>query len=496
MLTSRSLSVGWRDYVDALLWLLRSRIASLDHTVNGPIPPLPLFVDPQNSSGVAADTNTGQTDNNVPAGSGPLLTTTKANANILANAVGKREMTVPLALQYLSDDTSGTPLNLNPLALIANGQSVTVSQTPQQVNPPVNVTAVTAIDPTTNHHEQITTTILDLTPFVTPPEGGTSPTATFFQVVGGPHDGDLSWIESTTAGEGGSTAQANATRPVDATVSVSGTFSPGDSVRIMRGGFLQVETNDHTFLIGIEQLTFRFVSFQNTFSVSPNATPLFEQCSFDASSFTGGIFTSVAVWNGIAPLETPVLFDLGGFYIPAVGDGGIELILGGDVYVGGVTGIVAGAEGWVSLLVETGAFSAGACFRCHGTDPQSASVTFMSSQVVGAGSPVVTAALLWGSASATSAFLMWPGATVTVSSQVGLQPTIGSSAQAIGWLDSAPSGVKIIANEARTFDEVTNTYSALFSTITFANLFNPATLNDNAHRLNADSHVIAVPAAS
>lgn len=233
-----------------------------------PLPYTTIYVDPGDETGNASDANPG-TD---PAH--PIATTAHLNA---INFFGV--LTADTVAQYLSDDASGTFVDLSTLAL--GTFNYTVRQTRQVLHNGGTLNAgTTAINPSTNQAQVVhTSDIADFAPLLFTGAGG----------------GNANWTRITdtvtTAGAwlyfGAGSASAETSRAVlpDGT---AGALTIGHAYQVTRGGLLALAST--------------------AAPVSSGGVLIFEDCAFPAGSagpFTPGSFNgSVPTFNRCSFLGT------------------------------------------------------------------------------------------------------------------------------------------------------------------------------------------------
>ena len=439
--------------------------------------PIALFVDPQDSSGFAADSNTGATANNVPAGSGPILTTAENNARMRSNVLDANK-----TIAYLSDDAPGVFVDY--LSLDFAGFTLTFLGT-VVVLATTSITAATPIAPASQQREVLTTALADLTAFILTGEGGSSAVPTRFLVTSGPRAGNTAWLVTQVTGEGGGLNVIDCTRPTTP-AKAAGTIALGDSVDIVRGSFLAFapSSSAQTTSAGNPSVTLQNLALRPGSSGPQTPFPFVQgfQTSVDELTFSVTGFACFVYGSGglsIASLLANVTLEAGA-YIAQL-DFGLNLSLGGDCYVTGLS-LGVGPQFFTSLLFFAG-IGSGAQFQDL---TGSAAIQVFGDDVLGVATDVSSASLLWGNGNAGPGLLVWPGATAIVSA--GTPPTVTGSGGEFAF--QPPNGGAPDIN-AWSFDEAaTGTYVNRQAS-SWAALTNAALLNFNAHYPATNAHVIA-----
>ena len=429
-----------------------------------------VYVDPSNVTGFASDSNTGLTANNVPAGSGPLLTTAHLNS-----LMALRYLTEATNINYLSDDNSGTPFTTTSLNF--NRFTLNVIGTPQKAVT-TTVVAATAVTPLTNTRQTVQFAISPL-PYILTQLGGSSGAQGYFFIdrTGG-NSGVSAWI---VASAGGNTAYCSI--PLDSTFSTISTVSPGDTVDICRGSFLNCGYN--VYQDQGDEVLFQNVS-DNT---SSGSSGFFQRSSVVLSSEFGslhGFIVGINTTTGISEFQF-------GVYVSTFDtthkqyDTSPSLQILSSTYVTGY-GILVGPGGFGELVVTDADSGKGICLSgC--TSPLAALLINGDVSFAGNGVQLYTT-LAWGSGNTGVGIALGPGASLTVPANATERPLVTGTAGDFGFIPPN-SGAGSVVTTARPWNEGGGTWGAA-ATTTWANLTNAASLNYNAHDVGTNAVVIAL----
>ena len=375
-----------------------------------PITTTEYYVDPQNISGHASDSNSGTTALT------PFLTVAKLNSVLL---FGKITLS-SLELIYLSDRKSGdVPLDLSTLNM--NGKWCHVIGTAQFVSLAASVGSGTlAMNPATGQKSVVVTTgaseITDFAPYVYGGEGSTVPCPVYLADV---NTGANGWIAPGSTGPTAWTAS-----PVTTTTNQA-VFTIGDTVRIYRNPLVEIAPMN-VLEIGAS-IVFLDCSFDTSplpQSVEPSnlSVILFQNCSFNSPAQGGGAFVNCYFANG-TQLTAPSTISAGVLVVSGIGTdcyATAPITIGDDCFLTGVSFVIGDSyfaavtiENLLGFEVEGGI----QVWNMTGTTNQGA-ITALKSCVLGVqpSTEPDSAALLWGTGSSGAGIVVGQGVTVSVSS--------------------------------------------------------------------------------
>lgn len=456
------------------------------------------FIDPQNDSGVASDANDGSTDNNVPPGSGPILTTGHLNELLLL-----REVTADTTITYMSDDTSGTLLDLSTL-LIDAGVILTFQGTPVVLHTGGTLNAGTvAIDPSAagggQHQTLHTTDIADWTPFISQFEQngfGTAPHPTYLlDTTAG--DGTSAWIASDGGGDAPQdVTTADAGRPVNSALAAA-TLTIGDSYTIQRGSLLALAggagiVGNSAYFFGVtDVIVFKDFAFTLE-SVGINGCT-YTRCSFENEQTVGGFFNHCFLSSDIIELGLPgskITLVAGVVYTTGLTNWSPPFQVSGDTYFTGVYFLLGQSQGIRNPLIVAG-IGAGICINRNagGTGIQ---VNGGGTYELGADQTFGTPghALVWGRDNFIGQVI---GAGSCVLESASLPPTVTGASS-----DFEMRGVGGLRTQvARAWDDTVGAYTEAGGpptrATTYTNLngtIGAGGFNKAAHDVQSDAHLV------
>lgn len=435
---------AWQKYVDASIARLWSRVAGLLSS-SGTLP-VPQFVDPQDSTGFASNTNTGQTANNVPAGSGPILTTDEANRRM----VGK--LGASTTMQYLSEDLGS--VGFNPANLDLNGHALTVVLpfiTLHTGGTVATVVAITPLFPGGGRREQLSTSdIVSWTPFILNTSGlpGTSPVPT--RILDTSADVG-SWIMDQTDAN---PHIVDLSRPIDPAVASSPPFTVGDGYRIVRPGRLPVVVApDPSDTVGGGTLVFEHAQIVHTGQQDPGVSSFsvqrlfFTQCSVTTVLY-GCNLNDCYVSDGAQ--GTFIANIVAGAWIPngtTDETGGQLNFLGGDTYVCGNLPFEIGETIYNSVFVSSNALGGGMQFQTIRNGNPGIEL--------GQGGQLQAFGLLWGKGNGGVGLQIDPGGIFNINSSGGLNtPNLTGAVKDFGFLFDGT-----VLTVARAWNDATGAYT-------------------------------------
>jgi len=437
------------------------------------------FVDPANSTGFASNANTGATANNVPPGSGPILTTAHLNDLLFF-----RRLTSDTTITQMSDDASGTGLDWSTMDLGAF--MLTFQMTPVTLHTGGTINAGTiAINPLAASGGQRqtihTTDIANFAPYVIASLGGA---ATDAALLIDTTTTDSAWVVS-----GAGAATASMGRPIT-TALVAGALTIGDGYRIQRGGIATLAAQQPALRTGggVQFLDAAFTAS----SIGANATT-YTRCSFAGSLAAGGQFNqcffAADIVEGVSPM--------GGVNILAgvlntldIGELISPMNITGDLYVTG-SQLPIGQVGYSSVFffgVSDGGVGAGVQVqdtRTTGTGGGGILIGSMSPGALLSRSD----ALLWGNGNAGVGICIGTGANMEVPAGAPNVPSVTGALGDFGFVPPNAGGVTTLT--ARPWNEAGNTYGPSAAT-TWANFVNVAVFNFQAHNVATGASIVGV----
>ena len=427
------------------------------------------FVDPQNESGHASDTNNGLS------ALSPFLTTERMNEVLFFG-----QLTGDTTIRYLSDDNPGSFLDFSLLNTSPGDNfSLFVQGTPQVLKTGGTIAAGTLnVDPTTEQTQVVATSdVADWSIYAVDELGGSSP----FPVMVHDTTHDVrAWVGEAAAG---STALMGDPKNADFS---PGVFTIGDHYELLRGSWIAIRSIS-AGPDGIAGAVLR------DFTLRPLIQPP-ASCSYERCGFTSLLPTSAQTSNcfvyGFQVAEPTVAdsFLSGGIFLTTLSDLFYStLVLADDVCVKG-QGLVISASAYASVVV-TALFS-----------PPSVPIAVQFQKTTGPAAIIVqsltfmgsfpsnrTNALLWGTGNALGA-LIHPGTTMLANITAGFVPTVTGAAGDFGFLESDFS----VSTSARAWDETTGTWSAPFAA-SWADLADP-THHHQAQSVGTAAAVLGITA--
>jgi hypothetical protein len=450
--------------------------------------PIARFVDPQNVSGFASNSNLGANSTNVPPGSGPILTTAENNGRMQG-----KTLTGNTIITYLSEDLANVGVSMTTLDLA--GFTLTFDLPLIAVSTGHTIFSVTAIDPTVaaggqRQRIQIDSAAFDYTPFVLNAHGLPGTATAPMRVVDQTRDVS-SWIMSQETGE---VTFAHLTRPVDNAVANSPQFVATDAVTLVRPGRLPlmvepvviatsggslVFNNCQIHAEGLAQSAPTAFALNLTTQGAGNTT--FNHCSFDGPLLFGGLFNDCYFSDGAQ--GTFLATVIAGGWLPNSNTDQLwgVLNIGGDLYVTGDSSFNLGATFYSACFFFAGALNvAGA----SGLQVQSVSNSLPGLQLFQGGA-ALSLGLLWGNGN-TGLGLQIAGGVTWASSHI-FTPNITGATGDFGFLHA-----NTILTTARAWDDSVGAYTTLRA-CTWANYV--ATIagggfSGNAHCVQANSAVV------
>jgi hypothetical protein len=436
--------------------------------------PIALFVDPQNSTGFANNTNTGQTANNVPPGSGPILSTDEENIRIQARA-SLGPLLADLTITYLSESFGLIGLDLS--YLDQEDFNIVVQMTPVLMHPGGTINAGTiAIDPLApgggQRQTAHTSDVVDFTPFVFTDAqaggGATVPTRITDTVTTAG-----SWI----AGGVGS-ATASVTRPMLPDGQTPGALTLGDAYQITRPGRLKLASvppphssggvltfNDCAFVVGS-------IGPRDTGSFSANIT-FYTRCAFLGPVFNGGTYQDCAWCSGTQGNYIANTF--AGLWLPnANTDQTVGVInVNADTYVTGINGSLTVGQTFVQNLDVFGGI------QIQDVPGNGIDIT--------QGATMFIIAPIWGNGNSGFGMNIQQAAQIVVPSTAGNRPSVTGASGDLSFADVLGATV----TTAATWNNSTGLATPVASVLSWANFVNPAIYNFQAHCLSAGAEIVA-----
>jgi hypothetical protein len=421
----------------------------------GLVPPIALFVDPQQSTGFASNTNTGQTANNVPLGSGPILTTVENNRRM---NVPNRSLAGNTTIAYLSEDTANVGVNFRLLSLAGFNLDFVGGLVPLDTGG--TITTVTAIDSSVadgGQRERLQVSdFTDWTPFIVNVHslGGTSPVFTRVQDL---TRNATAWVASQEVGE---VTFGHLSQPTTEDGANFSQFVVADAFRIVRPFRLPLEMAPTPLTSGgglVSFTNFQIHATGNT-AEQPSTffqpTPTWTQCSFDGPLLTGGQFNGCAFEDGMQGLF------FGGFFAGVLlPNGGTDQVvgalnIGGNLYVTGDSSFTIGATFYQTVFI----FSVSQVSPFDGIQIQS-----IANGLPGCnydqGATLLLGGLMWGNGNTAQGLLVNPGASFIP--EVFTPNLFGSTP---GTNDFAFLFNNTILTQARAWDDSVGAYTTLRTT--------------------------------
>lgn len=375
------------------------------NTLPSNVLPIALFVDPQNSTGFANDANTGQTATNVPAGSGPILTTAQNNTRMNAGGAG---LTAHITVTYLSEDAGSIGLNYRLLNL--NGFNLDFVGGVVALNTGGTITTVTAIAPTApagGQRERLqVSNFVDWTPYIVSAHGLGGSSAVPTRVQDLTHNASA-WVMSQETGE---VTFGHLSQPTTDDGTTLAQFTVADSFRVVRPFRLPVEMAPTPLSSNGGLVSFTNFQVHTTgesmiqASTFAQVTPTWTQCSFDGPLLVGGQFNSCFFLDGMQGEFFAGIF--AGGLLPNSGTDQQfgALYISGNLYVTGDSSFTVGGTFYQAVFI----FAA---------PNQGLQIQSVSGSVPGfdflEGGTLVLGGLLWGNGNSGAGLLISPGAVFT-----------------------------------------------------------------------------------
>lgn len=391
------------------------------------------YIDPAGTVTGSSDSNTGANPTNSPAGTGPIRTTAHLNALLFFRFLTGESTTIT----YLSDDTSGTPLDLSTLDMAGTG--LTFQGEPSSAHVGGTINGGAAINPAAaggGQRQEVTVSdgITDWSPYVPSQVGGA---AALPVLLNDTTASVTAWVM------GSSESTAFLSRPLDGGFA-AGAITNGDSYALTVG--TQITIADKVFpLNGVPN----FFDF-SVLSCGTEACA-WGRCSFNAPITFSGNFNNCCIAESFAETTGQGTISLtGGGWITHAGNssqGQISCDL--DPYVTG-TSLVLSNEVFPNLGIVTNEGGAGLQVQDM-TDTNGAvqvMIPWSIATVAGAGGNP----LLWGNGNIGPGVTLGPGATFTMGSNV--PPSIIGAAANFAFAGAAGAGLVTVG---RTFNEATGT---------------------------------------
>jgi hypothetical protein len=444
-----------------------------------PLGPI-AFIDPANSTGFAADTNTGATSNNVPPGSGPILTITHLNTLLFF-----RSLTANRTITSLSDDATGTGLDWSTMDLGAF--TLTFQLTPTVLHSGGTINAgTTAINPAAAAGGQRqtvhTSDLASFTPFVFTGLGGAAanPCLLVDTVLN-----NNAWIAS---GIGSPTASM--TRPVTSATAAA-PLTIGDTYKIQQGGVITLATQSPALNTG-GAVVINDAAFPAN-SVGPNGCT-YNRCSWLGPLAVGGTFNDCYFGLDMVESSDPmgaVLIVAGLLVSASIGEVNAPVTFEGDVYIAGA-GLFLGPDFYSSVFITGGAVGSGIQIQ----DSVGPGVTVIGSQSPGLFGFGGNNGLIWGNGNTGVGVLIEAGATLGVSATLATRPTVTGTGGNFGFVQQNGSAVLTVA---RAFDPTTGEYTEIGGAATrtttwahFAATIAAGGFAFQAHNPETNAHIVGV----
>jgi hypothetical protein len=414
-----------------------------------------FFVDPQNSSGHANDSNDGLTDLT------PILTTAEFNKRIFLH-----DVQVDCIVTYLSDDLSDVLADLSTVSIGLNAPgSINFQGTPAVLHTGGTINAGTiAINPAAagGGQRQVlhTSDLSDFTPYVSAALGG--PAANPCYAVD-TVTGDSAWIVTATVH-----ASPSMSRPATPG-NTAGALTIGNGYAIQRGSILGVAQTDVLLGDGAIAPTF------NDFAFNENSTGIIgstcNRCSFLNPILYGTNLSNCYMSNGIQNEYGSILIDAG-VLVTTTGDFCLsETEFQSDLYITSLEsaqGIIISPADYSGVFIGPG----------YGAGIQVQDVPGNGIEVTGTallGSPYFDGALVWGNGNDGVGIIINPNGSVLVWPSAPNIPTITGTG---GDFAFNRNGFPILTG--RPFDDTSGVYGPSAAT-TWANFANAAVFNFQAH---------------
>lgn len=383
------------------------------------------FIDPSNSTGFASNSNTGATNNNVPPGSGPILTTAH-----LQDLIFLKSLTADTTLLYMSDDPTGSALDVTNGVLNLNGHKLFVQGTPQVTHTGGTLNAGTiAINPGANQRQVVhTSDLANFAPFVG-------------QYVRDSVTLGTAWVMSATT-----PAAPSCTRPVNETGDGASTLTSGNAYTIRRGSNLTLSAGPGP----TDENTVGFIVFAD-FTLQDGRGPAgstFLRCAFPNGDNVENAIRGNCYVNGATAAGT-ISMSAGGF-VTINGGGAEKLLLDSDTYVTG-RALIVGSADFQGLSINAG-FGAGVQIQDMGNSSIGGLCIYENVDLSGS-LFAVDSPLIWGTGNVGYGISVLTGTLIVPSIPV---PTVTGLLGDFAF--HAPNGGTPVT-VARFFDDTTGAYS-------------------------------------
>jgi len=443
-----------------------------------------FFVDPSNVSGTASDANTGLTPSTA------ILTTAELNRRLLFKIV-----TVNSLITYLSDDNSGTVLDLSSPTVGSTG-SLSFKGTPQVLHTGGTLNAGTiAINPSApgggQRQTAHTTDLATFAPFTIVSKGGAALHPCYLVDTTGGNSGTSAWIVN-----GGATA--NLSRPMDSTFVSPGTLTIGDSYRIQRGSLLAV--GGAMVEPQFTRVTFTDFAFTlNSVTAPGSFLPFYFRCSTDNTAFSPGGYLHGFFASDISFVATGAFFiDAGVWLLAGSTTAGTLIELTNDVYITDTPGFVGPQALVCSPTVNANISILNSLGPPSGVQLQDITDT-VAAMIIGSAPPNLSgqpsgAALIWGNGNTGFGIALELNGLATVPANAGFVPSVTG---ALGDFCFIQQSTGTLLTVARAFDPSTGEYTEIGGPATrtttwahFVAALGAGGFNFQAHNPETNAHIV------
>jgi len=413
--------------------------------------PIALFVDPQNVTGFANNANTGQTANNVPPGSGPILTTDEENLRIQArSALGP--LLADLTVTYLSESFGLIGLDFS--YLDQEDFNIVVNMTPVVVHIggtlDAGTIAINPLAPGGGQRQTVhTSDIANFTPYVLAVAQASGAATIPVRVV------DMATTAGAWIARGVGSPTASVTRPILPDGVTFGALTIGDGYRLTRPGTLKLASVTPPHSSG-GTLTFNDCSFVIG-SVGPRVAGSFStdavnynRCAFLDAVFVGGNFNDCVWCNGVQ--GNSVIDMNAGLMIPNANTDQLVGVINfaNDTYITGiVSGLLVGGTYIQSIAVLHGSE------HFTGIQVHDNPASFAGGILAYEGCTFLLGGLVWGNGNHAYGILVGAGAVIPVPTSAGLVPSVTGSSGDFAFI--IPNGTT--DNHARAWDDAVGAYT-------------------------------------
>jgi hypothetical protein len=422
-----------------------------------------FYVDPSNSSGLASNSNSGLS------ALLPILTTQEFNKRIFLH-----DVQVASTIHYMSDENTATQLDLSTVSLTTG--SLTFQGTPHILHTGGTLDAGTVtMDRTaaSGGQRQIihTSDLSDLTNYEYQNINGNAVHPVYLLDT---TSGASSWVVTHATG-----GKASMSAPQ------GGVLTIGDSYTFQQGSLLSVLGHampPQENLGNFSGIIFNDFAFDLNHVGFPAAS--YNRCSFDTLLLVGGRYSN-CYFVGISESQSgvgqnqgtgPISLFAGVF----LSNGGVDawsaqVTLGGDLYVTGPR-LVFGTSFLANVNINSG---------IQIQDMNSFNGALEIRGDVNLVASIGPSGKIWGNGNLSAVgMLIGPGATAFL--PIGPAPSVTGASGDFGF---SVINAATVLQFARTWNEGTGTYSAPIVT-SWANLYNAASLNYNAHDVGTNAHVV------